>query len=453
MDAYLEAPESDPMVSVVQSVERNPKATTSSWHRSRAELFTVYHALFAVSLTANAVAMVVLLARRSGSRDTLLNDLATAAASNILVAILIRQDYLVNFLFHTCRLVPLTAPVGLRHRLTLIYENGGLHSGCGTSSLMWFIAFTVYLTIEQTKGNLKSVPVLALDYILVAALSAIVLSALPQLRAAYHNVFENVHRLAGWGALGIFWIELVLFARNKDTSLLGLTLVRMPAFWMLLTASLHSVYPWIFLRKVYFTPERLSDHAIRLHHNMDLPRFRGLAISASPLREWHPFASFPNRRTGGGSLIISNAGDWTRKTIDSPQPYYYVKGFPKTGVLTMATIFRRVVVVTTGSGIGPCLGVLADMPAGSCRLIWSTPAPMTTFGSDIIDGVKEIDSSAIIYDTRVHGRPDLLKMVEDLYRSCDAEAIFCISNKHVTRKIVYGMRERGMPAFGPVWDS
>lgn len=439
--------------------EKNPPApkrpsTKLWWQISRAELFTVYHTLFLVSLTANIVAMITLLACRShGPRDQLLNDIATAAASNILVSILIRQDYVVNLLFHSCRLVPLTAPVSVRHRLTLIYENGGLHSGCATASLMWFVAFTVYLTIEQAKGNLESVAVLVLDYGLVVTLAAIVLSALPQLRAAYHNVFENVHRLAGWGALGLFWIELVLFVRSNTESSLGLTLVKTPAFWMLLIASLHSVYPWLFLRKVQFTPERLSDHAIRLHHDMNLPRFRGLAISASPLREWHPFASFPDRRTGGGSLIISNAGDWTRQTIDNPRPYYYVKGFPKTGVLTMATIFRRVVVVTTGSGIGPCLGVLADMPAESCRVLWSTPAPMMTFGSDIIDSVKAIDKDAIIYDTRLHGRPDLLQMVEDLYRASDAEAVFCISNKHLTGKIVFGMRERGIPAFGPVWDS
>ena len=441
-----------------QKVTPKHKLPASHAGKSRlVEILTVYHFLFIVSVLANLAALIaLLLLRSSASRSQLLQDLATGAATNILVAILIRQDYVVNILFFSCLLVPLKAPVNLRHRLTLIYENGGIHSGCATSSLVWFIAFTVFLTIDQVKGDLGSVAVLVLDYCLVAFLAGIVITALPRLRAAYHNIFENMHRWAGWGSLGLFWVELVLFVRLDalDRQVpLGLTLAKTPAFWLLLIASCHSVYPWLFLRKVPFTAEKLSDHAILLHHKLNLPKFRGLAISASPLREWHPFASFPNRRDGGGTLIVSNAGDWTRHTIDNPRPYYYVKGFPKTGVLTMATIYRRVVVVTTGSGIGPCLGVLADMPAGSCRILWSTPSPEATFGSRIVATVKEIDEEAIIHDTRVLGRPDLLSMVENLFHSSGAEAVFCISNKHLTGKIVYGMRERGIPAFGPVWDS
>ena len=35
----------------------------------------------------------------------------------------------------------------------------------------------------------------------------------------------------------------------------------------------------------------------------------------------------------------------------------------------------------------------------------------------------------------------------------DAEAVCVISNQKLTRKIVYGMMSRGIPAFGAIWDS
>ena len=34
-----------------------------------------------------------------------------------------------------------------------------------------------------------------------------------------------------------------------------------------------------------------------------------------------------------------------------------------------------------------------------------------------------------------------------------AEAVICISNKTLTWQVVHGFEQRGIPAFGPVWDS
>jgi ferredoxin-NADP reductase len=151
--------------------------------------------------------------------------------------------------------------------------------------------------------------------------------------------------------------------------------------------------------------------------------------------------------------LISDAGDWTRKTIANPKPYYYVKGIPVTGVLCMARIFQRVVIVTTGSGIGPCLGVMQDIPQTSCRVIWSTPSPYRTYGEEIVRSVQEVDSEAIIWDTRLQGRPNIVTMAYQIYKEMNAEAVFVISNPKLTRKVVYGLESRGVPTFGPIWDS
>ena len=47
----------------------------------------------------------------------------------------------------------------------------------------------------------------------------------------------------------------------------------------------------------------------------------------------------------------------------------------------------------------------------------------------------------------------MVKMTYQLVREFDAEAVCIISNQKLTRKVVYGMMSRGIPAFGAIWDS
>ena len=44
-------------------------------------------------------------------------------------------------------------------------------------------------------------------------------------------------------------------------------------------------------------------------------------------------------------------------------------------------------------------------------------------------------------------------MVWKLYNLEKVEVVFIISNPKLTRKVVYGLESRGVPAFGPIWDS
>jgi hypothetical protein len=119
----------------------------------------------------------------------------------------------------------------------------------------------------------------------------------------------------------------------------------------------------------------------------------------------------------------------------------------------MAQIFRKVIIVTTGSGIGPCLGTMMNIPATTCRLLWSAASPRRTFGNEICDMVLEVDSEAVIIDTHAEGRKDLANLAYNMYVEEEAEAIFCISNRALTKQLVYEMESRGVPAFGPIWDS
>lgn len=423
------------------------------------------------------IGLAVLFSRKpKWSASPPLTHFATAASANIMVAILIRQDYIVNACFKFAWLVPITAPLRLRRILAKVYEYGGVHSGAAVSSVVWFILLTVFLTQQYATSHLTNTSLLTTTYVLLTILLVLCITAYPAFRFQSHNTFEHIHRWGGWTSLALFWAELILFSHTLSMSSisstsLGMILIKLPAFYFLAISTLHTILPWLRLRRLPVVAEKLSPHAIRLHFSMPVPLFVGLRIAESPLGEWHSFACIPSRfptsssssttskHAPGGSVLISAAGDWTRATIAYPRPYYYVKGIPVTGVLCMARLFRSVVIVTTGSGIGPCLAVMQDIPKTRVRLIWSASAPQRTYGEGIIASVLETDKRALIWDTKIRGRPDLVALAWEVFweRRGDeqrgAEAVFVISNPALTRKVVYGMESRGVPAFGPIWDS
>lgn len=82
------------------------------------------------------------------------------------------------------------------------------------------------------------------------------------------------------------------------------------------------------------------------------------------------------------------------------------------------------------------------------RLLWTSPDVRKTFGNDLVDKLLEASPNAVIYDTRKHGKPDMVKLTLRLVREFEAEAVAVISNQKLTQKIVYGMTSRGIPAFG-----
>ena len=91
--------------------------------------FNVYRRLFSLVFIGNMIGFVVLLANSRDVDSISLSNVATASSANILVAIMIRQDYIVNALFRSCWLIPHSAPLRVRRMLAKIYEHGGVHSG------------------------------------------------------------------------------------------------------------------------------------------------------------------------------------------------------------------------------------------------------------------------------------------------------------------------------------
>jgi hypothetical protein len=221
----------------------------------------------------------------------------------------------------------------------------------------------------------------------------------------------------------------------------------------ILTASVAS--PWLRLRRVPVTVERPSAHAVivSFHYGVTPAFASGVGISRSPLREWHAFATVTTPGRSGFRVLISRAGDWTGRFIDDPPSHVWVRGTPVSAPMAKtALLYERVVYVVTGSGIGPALGqILAGrVPA---KLVWSTRDPRATYGDDLVDEVQAAQPDAVIWDTTERGKRDLVQLAYAAYRDFDAEAVYIVSNKPMTLRLVHAMERRGIPAVGPIWDS
>lgn len=386
-------------------------------------------------------------------------------AINLLIAVLVRQDMVINALYTLTCSVPTTWPLWFRASCAKIYHLGGVHAGAATWASLWLLAGNisdVYCFSSHACGGTypaHSKAYQAISWMLTALFATMIGFALPQFRSTHHDFFERWHRFLGWTMLALFWVQTLLGI--SDGAVLrsyGATLTTTPPFWLLLAATLSIASSWFWLRKVPVVSEVLSSHAIRLHFAYTVPvNGTFTRLSFRPLIEWHSFATVPAPEPDRGfpagySLVVSNAGDWTRGCIQKAPRHIWVRGLPTCGVMRIATLFSRVVIVATGSGIGPLMGHIRD-PTCATACLWSTKDPVKTFGKDLVELVKKQIPGAVIWDTSAQGRPDMVKLSYNMAKSFRAEAVIIIANRKITSKVCYGLETRGVHAFGAIWDS
>ncbi|KAF4308163.1 AMP-dependent synthetase/ligase [Botryosphaeria dothidea] len=425
------------------------------WVRHR--FFSLYRRFFSIVWIANIIPVIVLASGYWKTHTLRLDSMTTATAANLTAAVLMRQEYVINLLFDLATAFPTWMPLSIRRHCARVFHIGGLHSGCAIMATLWFTAFIIsatrYYAIDDPAVPI-SLAAIVVSYLVVALLFGMIIMAYPDIRAKYHDSFELVHRFAGWTALALIWVQTILTVDSLRGDVpLGRALASSAGFWLIVVITISIVLPWVRLRKVKVRPEKLSDHAIRLHFDYtDTVPGTAVRLSERPLVEWHAFATISEPGKKGFSLVVSNAGDWTKRQIERCPTELWVRGIPACGVLRIAPLFKRVVLVATGSGIGPCLPVIMAKRV-PCRIFWSTPHPEETFGSQIVKEVYDTDPNAVIHNTRTMGKPDMVAISYRLYRELDAEAVCIISNRKLTEKVVYAMESRGIPAYGAIWDS
>ena len=443
------------------------------WVRHR--FFIVYRKFFSVILLANIAMACFIIWRRNGQNRFILSDVSTAFAANLCMAVLMRSEPMVNLLFTVACSVPTSWPLAIRRHCARIFHIGGIHSSCAIASVLWFTIFTVSASLELAKEpaiRCLTLAPIVLTYLVWPILVAIASTSHPAFRAKHHDLWENIHRFGGWTALLLLWIQSFLATKDLAVDIApSQAYLTSPGVWLLSVATAAIIFPWLFLRKVPVRSEVLSSHAIRLWFDYTTPvvgtsvrlgkspstmltlnHNTNLIAAERPLRDWHGFATITNANGKGYSLVVSNAGDFTKRTINTAPTHIWVRGIPACGVLRIAPLFRSVVLVATGSGIGPCLAVILAKKV-KCRILWTAPNHEQTFGKALVNEVLETDPNAVIHNTRTMGKPDMPMLTWKLVKESGAEAVCVISNKMFTQKIVYAMESRGIPAYGAIFDS
>jgi len=105
------------------------------------------------------------------------------------------------------------------------------------------------------------------------------------------------------------------------------------------------------------------------------------------------------------------------------------------------------------------------------KLLWTSTNVRETFGDGFVDSILEKSPEAVIYGRPSYipdispltllkiwirtpmGKPDMVKSTYHFVKEFEAEAVCVISNQKLTEKVVYGMKSRGIPAYGAIWDS
>ena len=171
--------------------------------------------------------------------------------------------------------------------------------------------------------------------------------------------------------------------------------------------------------------------------------------------------------------------------IETPPTKLYTKGEPIYRLLIGAHLVKKVLIVATGSGIGPGISLFVENKT-PCRYLWSTRDPEKTYvfiltipsnfpvphldrllscsskiadssyssyGTDVIKIIKAADPEAVIWNTSARGYPDLVLETYKMYLASGAEAIYIVSNKSIAEKVRFAMESCGIAIYGPIFDA
>lgn len=456
---FMSAPhdvEAATMAAPSGAVLKRGNAEGHGWLTSLLIIFGFYKAMIVFVVLVN----ITVLGAIVGTDETHAFAIAGIAASiNLALTVLMRHEHFINLVFRLVLLIPFSAPLWLRSFAgRLAINNGGFHIGSGLSAFAWFATYLglLFQRFDGSSAHVKAVR--GLTILILINFVVIIILASPSFRQKHHDIWEISHRYGGWLAIALFWAQTILLANasaHDEHRPFASALIRTPAFWCLSFITYCLVYPWIRLRRHSVQAEKLSDRATRLWFGSEtVATCVGTRLSTAPFKDNHGFATIANANgTPGFSVIISNAGNFTNRLIQNPPEYIWSRGAKAIGVLRLISSFRPVVIVATGSGIGPCMSFFQSRPDHPMRIIWSAPAPRQSFGTEVLDSILEADPQAVIVDTEQTGRPDLMALTWSMVQEINAEAVFVVSNPAVTFMVMHKLQMYGIMVFGPIFDS
>ena len=306
-------------------------------------LFTVYKRLFVVSLFLNILALVL---AATGHFTYARNRASLFSIANILALTLCRSEAFLRLVFYlTVNILGHSfVPVRIKLAVTSLLQSlGGIHSGCGVSSIAWLF-YALVLTLKDRDNT--STAIIAVASAILSLLCLTSLAAFPLVRHLHHNVFERVHRFAGWSALGLVWAFVVLtisydpISRSYSDDLAS-KLIKTQEFWFTLAITVAIVLPWLTVRRVPVDVSSLSGHA-------SLIKFRGGVksgilgrISPSPLSEWHAFGIISDGKTSH-MMLAGAVGDFTKSLVSKPPSHLWVRTVHFAGLPYLVNLYDKV---------------------------------------------------------------------------------------------------------------
>ncbi|RYR43484.1 hypothetical protein Ahy_A08g039892 isoform A [Arachis hypogaea] len=367
--------------------------------------FTVYKWIFLVCLALNMVALSL---AASGHFPYAKEKASLFSIANILALTLCRSEATLRILFY---LVVKTigkpfVPLRIKTSTTSFLQSlGGIHSSCGVSSISWLL-FSLVLTIKNKNKTSTEIIVVAFVILLLLFLSSLA-ALFILLSISYDPNSQSYH----------FTISKMI--KNQES-------------WFTLAITILIVLPWLTVRKVAVRVSTASSHAtiIKFEGGVEAGLFG--RISPSPLSEWHAFGIISDGKKEH-MMLAGAVGDFTRSLVSTKPNHLWVRKLHFAGLTYLVKLYKRVLLVATGSGICVFLSFLLQ---------------------EIVELVRNYPKEkVIVHDTGVCGRPNVGEMSVEGATTWNCEVVIVTSNPQGSKDVVRACKKAKIPAFGPIWDS
>ncbi|KAJ9690651.1 hypothetical protein PVL29_013025 [Vitis rotundifolia] len=400
-------------------------------------LFTVYKRLLLVCLALNIAAFVF---AATGYFPYAKCNATLFSIGNILALSLCRSEaFLLVVFWPVVKLLGKPwVPLPLKTAITSFLQSlGGVHSGCGISSIAWLV-YALVLTIKDRDNT--SVEILVVASTILSLLCITSLAAFPLVRHLHHNVFERTHRFAAWTALVLLWAFIVLKNCYNPTlqayDFRVSKLQKSQDFWFTLAITMIIILPWVTVRKVAVKVTASSNHA-------SIIKFEG---------GWHAFGIISDGENGH-MMLAGAVGDFTKSLVSKPPSHLWVRKLHFAGLPYLTNLYQRVLLVATGSGICVFLSFLLQPSSAKVCLLWVAKGIEQNFRKEIKQMMSGFPiEMVIVHDTAICGRPNVAKMSVEIAQSWKAEVVIVASNPQGSRDVVGACKAAGLPV-GPIWDS
>ncbi|KEH39258.1 hypothetical protein MtrunA17_Chr2g0325451 [Medicago truncatula] len=418
--------------------------------------FTVYKGLFLVCITLNMLALALSALGHfpyGKSRATLFS------IGNILALTLCRSEAVLRLLYWFVVKTIGKPCVSLRIKTAItsfLQCIGGIHSGCGVSSIAWLV-YSLVLTIKSNDKTNSSPEILGVAFAILSLITLSSLAAFPVIRHLHHNVFERIHRFSGWLALILLWLFILLTISYEPSSktyhLTILKMVKKQECWFTLAITILIMIPWLSIKKVQVSVTAPSNHASIIKFEGGVKAGLLGRISPSPLSEWHAFGIISDGKKDH-MMLAGAVGDFTKSLVSSPPKHLWIRSVHFAGLPYLVNLYQKVLLVATGSGICVFLSFLLQKNKADVCLIWVAKDIEMNFGKEIKELVEKYsEDKIIVHDTAVSGRPNVAEMSVNAAINWNVEVVIVTSNPEGSRDVVRACNKAKIPAFGPIWDS